>query len=498
MIYKTVKTCSARTCVRILFFIGAWLLLWLSYGDVLYQIQEQSLWIFASPKTFETLLMPSDILTYVSRFILTLFAIPWLGTLFMAVILSVTELLTDSLLRLKPSLMGVSYIPSIAMMCVLYSADYRIYCYHENAIYIEIILLAFIIIALMALTRLAISGKRTCDTGTIPVKKLSITVIAITVALVCADMYGARDRNFKTLATLKHLCEDGKWSKMARIAEKVENPNRPVAAYHAIAIAQLGQVGDRLFRIHHDYDNQPSNEWEQKIENGGFTFVPDITFYCGLTQPAYHMSMEQMIICGHYKHYLKVMIKATVLNKEKDVAEKLLQIVEKAPFEGKFVKRMRNLNANPNLIASDPEFAPVVELIPKYDSFEQVFGKPLFLAFYSKLSNGTDRALDLSLASCLYKKSVQEFVNKCGVLAQRNIIPKYFQEALVMICQMNNPQALQQFNISHDVYSNVTAFYELLRQHRNDIDNGKAALRKQFGDTYMYYNTFENLPKNKK
>lgn len=481
--------------MRIAFFIGTWLLLWLSYGDVLHQMQEQSLWIFATAETFETLLMPSDILTYVSRAVLSLFAIPCIGALVIAVILSVMEILADSAIRPKQSLMAVTYIPSVAMMVVLYSADYRIYCYFENAIYIGIILVTFLVVAFLALVRLAISGKHRRSGGEISLKEFALTIAAVAVALFCADLYGARDGNFKTLATLKHLSEQGKWSKMARIAEKVDTPNRPVAAYHAIAIAQLGQVGDRLFRIHHDYLAKPKNQWEQKIENGGLTFLPDINFYTGLTQPAYHCAMEQMIMCGHYKCYLKTMIMAAVLNRDAKVAEKLLGILDRAPFEGKFVRKLRNLNANPELIKSDPQFAPVIELMPEYDSFEQAFERPLFMTYYTKLSSGSDRALDLSLAASLYQKKVPEFASRCGALAERNIIPRYFQEALVMICQMNNPEALQMFNISHDIYSEVTEFNHVLSQHRTDSDKGKAAMRERFEGTYMYYNMFENIPK---
>lgn len=485
---------KAKNITRLTFFIAVWLILWLVYGDVLFVLQDNSLWIFASPSEFKTLLLPSDILTYISRFLLTFFAVKWLGSLVVALFLSIIEVMTDYILRVK--FLVVSYIPSLILLCILFSTDYDLYYENENSLFFKILLITTLVILVIMLVTLLIRGRR--KDGNIITYKDSLMNLGILGVLLCFSViYAIRDTEFMRMASIKYYANNQNWSKVAKLAEKSKNPTKGVAAYHAIAIAQMGQIGDRLFRISHDFDpiDVNSTNLKKKFLEGGLLYAPYIYLHSGLVQTAYHYSMEEIVMCGSYKSYLKVMTQAALLCREKKLVDKLLDILAKTPFEGDFVKKYRYYNNNPGEIIKDPILASIIELKPVQDTFEQVFETPLYVSYYDLLSGGSDRALDLSLASCLYKKDLNGFASRCGVLMERKIIPRYFQEALVMMCQITNPTVLQQFNISHEIYNSVTDFYNELDQHIRDKDKGKKALKGKFGKTYMYYNTFENKQK---
>ncbi len=495
---RTIRLNDAKLVSRTLFFLLTWFSLWFVYGNVLFQLQENSLWIFATPAEFELLQLPGDYLTYFSRFFLTLFAVKWLGSLFVALILSCIELLSSYIIKVKASLFFISYLPSVFLLLVIFSSEYSLYYEQENSTIIKILLLVFVSVAMLSLAACAIRGKINHKIqAPISLRTFCTNVICIMLSLGASLIYATRDSEFIRIAAIKYYASQQKWSKVARIAEESEKPTKSVAAYHAIALAQMGQIGERLFRITHDFEpvSENSTNLKKKFLDGGLMYAPYIYLHTGLTQTSYHYSMEEIVMSGTYKVHLKVMIQAAVINREKLVADKLLAILSLTPFEGDFVKKYRHFNEHPEDMDKDPILAPIIELKPDQDTFEQVFKTPLYISYYSMLSGGSDRALDLALTSCLYTKDLNGFSSRCGALIDRNILPKHFQEALVMMCQLSDPEALSHFKISRDIYNNVTDFYNELDNHNKDRDKGKAALKKKFGKTYMYYNTFENVSK---
>jgi len=499
IIRSTISFNIAKSISNILFFIAVWFSLWFVYGNVLFQLQENSLWLFIAPSKCESLDLPSDYLTYISRFFLTIFKIKWLGSLFVTLVLYVIQQLTGYIIKIKTKFYFVSYIPSVILLLIIFSCSYDIYFEHEDSTIIKILLLSligFVTISLVVSMFRNIKSER--SKSTITFKTFFANISFIVIFLVSSVLYATRDDEFMRLASIKYNASIQNWKRVARIAEQSKQPTPMVAAYHAASISQLGQIGERLFRISHDYDysyNTSLSSIPLKYYLGaGLLYAPELYLNIGLVQPAYHYSMENMVMSGKYKGYLKVMVVSAILKHETELADKLLEILSRAPFEADFVSKYRFLNENPMAITQDPKLAPIIELVSMDDSFEQAYQQPLFLSYFSNLNDGSERVADISLSSCLYQKDLNGFKSRYSALMSRKNLPRHFQEALVMMYKLSNVEAfLSNFNISLEVFNNVTDFYNELGLHSKDKDRGKSSLKKRFGKTYMYYYTFENL-----
>lgn len=484
-----------KLITRLIFFVICWLFLWLSYGDVLYQLQDQSLWFFASLKEFQQLKINIDIFTYIARFCLTIFYFPILGALVLSIILSLIEFLTDKILRLKPLYYILSYVPSVALLFYICSHDSTIYLGHENSEIFKVLLIALAVFVVIFLVSLFFRQKRDNKLDyqisiTYPVFYLCSFVLSV----FFANLYANRNPEFNTICSLKYYTDQKKWGKVASIAEKSDLSNKNIAGYHVLALAQMGQVGDRLFHVDYDFPIQKSfTKWDD-IVYGSAICNPQLLFYAGLIQPTYHYSFEYFIIYGNFKGYLKMMAKSLVVNQDHILAKRMLDILARVPFEGDFVKKYSGYNQNPDQMKGDPELAPVIDIKQHFEDFEQGFGLPLVVNFYTRLGvkNISQRAQDLALASCLYYKNLQLFAYKCAILMKRNSVPKHFQEAIAMIAAANhNTELLKLYKISPEINANVTNFLTEQARHKNDADKGKSSMS-AFKGTLMYYMAFEN------
>jgi len=494
LLSKSLHQSVYRYSLRFLFFICSWLYLWLMYGDVLFQLQEQSLWFFASPSEFDALKVHIDYFTYFARFCLTIFAIPALGALVLSVILSLIEFLTDCILKLNNTLYILSYIPSIVLMFIICSNDKTLFYGSENSTIFKVLSIVIVVFLFLLLICSIFRNKKYKMVENVKIKHFLFSFSLLLLSIFFVNVYASSDKEFRTIVSLKyytHLC---KWSKVASIAEESNIDSKVVAGYHALALAQLGQIGDRLFNVGYDFPEQKSFAKVDDIMQGSVLCNSDVLFYGGLTQPAYHYAFEYFIIYGNYKGYLKMMAKSLVLNNDVVLADRMLDIIERIPFESDFVKRYRYFNHNQSEMVKDPELAPVLDLKQPNEIFEQGFSKPLISNFYMRASSRgrSPRFQDLSLAACLYYKNLQLFSMKCNVLLKRNMIPKSFQEAVAMIVASNgHTDLLELYKISPKINASVQAFMTEQAKHRNEPDKGKAALS-SFRGTLMYYIFFEN------
>lgn len=488
---------------RVIYFTGIWLLLWLTYGDVLFQMQEYSLWMSVSLKECELLALPSDIFTYVCRLVLTLFAFPCVGALFLAAMLSLSEILTDRIIRLRPGCFAVSYIPSLVSLYMIFRPQYEIYFRYENSTIIKIIFLILLILFILSTVRtLFFNDSR--NTATFKEKTAGPGIIAFNTLLVVASVcilfnYSNRDKDFRQLTEVKYHIAKEEWVKAADAAERIDETTKPTAAFHAIALTKTGMLGDRLFNIHHNYKPLKVVPGSDESKFGEFSlYFPETYLHLGLTVPAYHHAMDYAVRFGLSKFDLKVMVKASIVNGEKAVAEKFLSMLSRVPFEKEFVRRFRYLNENPDAIKDDSELSQIYALhsgVHLSKSCEQFLADPIFVNFYKELDEIPTEALDIVLASNLYLKDINGFLSIIEKTGIENHIPRYYQEVIAIASVLSgNNEILKEYSISPNITASVNRFVNEMQKYSSDRERGADALKGIYGHSYMYYNVFEKGP----
>jgi len=480
---------------RALFFVISWLFLWLTYGDVLFELQEHSCWLMASPKELETLRIPMDHFTYIARACLTIFAIPCLGAMVLALVLSFAEYVTDRIFAPKRALMLLTYVPSVALLVYFCTNDMTLLYSHENSTIFKVVIITIIVLLFAWAVGSFFKHSSAAKEGNVSPRYLLWNVAALLAVFACVYLYSESDKEFRTTIAVKYYTEKGKWSKVVSVAEKSGITTRIIAGHRAAALSQLGQIGDRLFKFSYDYPHFKSTGRIDNVRYTNETSAPYMLFYGGLLQPAYHYALEQYVVYGNYKWALKLVAKSLVLKRDTVLAEKVLGLLDRMPFEGGFVKKLRKYNSNPELMQKDPEFAAVLDLKHIHENFEQGLAQPLAVNYFMSISakNESQRFQDLALVACLYCKNLNIFANKCSAIRSRNYTPKHFQEAIAFISATSgNTNILSMYKVSPEINAMVKNFLTEQSSHRNDPDKGKAAMASKYWGTFLYYYFFEN------
>ena len=281
------------------------------------------------------------------------------------------------------------------------------------------------------------------------------------------------------------------WQGIIDDALAARRPTRTIAAYHAIALVQTGQLLERLFQLPYDYPSDlPSNLYDN---DEGFNYIPDCNFYAGLVNSSYRSCMEKTVQGGPSLFTLKRMAVCAIMNGEKALAQKYLHIIGRTPFEQAFVERYAPMAEKPELADADPELATVRGLAPVERRFEQEYRPVAFLGYNIGVLRGTNATLTTSMAAALYSKDLANVVLRAGYLRGVRSLPAVVRQALALAA-FRDPSVLDRFpEVDELTRSQVAAFLKAAVPYKDNFAEMAKALRKEWLGTYMYYYYCGNL-----
>ena len=483
--------------------IGLWLFLYIFYGDTLRVAQQRSFFVFDSVAMFYWLCQPLGWLYVTGRFLLLSCYWPVCGALLLSLMLTLAARLLDYALGLKGWWKVVAYAAPFAYIAFLFYRGLNLMYLREVSWTMNWPLLALVLCALLAGVKKIVRRKAKAD----DIKSAPLTkgVLAVWAALWigCAAVAMTYAENDRLTCSMECKMMDQEWDAMAELAKKASHPSRTVAAYHALALNQNGQMATELLNIPYQYKNAHLSRNNGSFDGGLDYIVVDCNFYAGLTRSAYHEAMEQNVLEGPSIQRIKRMVQCAVADRENALAEKYLAILKKAPFEGDFVERYTAMLQDYNMVLQDPEMASVIELQPVHDSFEQVYREPLFLGYNLELQEAKSiRGLNNSLYACLYTKDMQAFGARIITMIQNGImLPKMFEEAIV-VQNIKNLSVLKQIKLSPYILQEMKDFMSEcfnkedmnLKMEKTEMQKMKAKKFKKYLGTYQYYYYFQNVP----
>ncbi len=304
----------------------------------------------------------------------------------------------------------------------------------------------------------------------------------------------------------------GDWEGLVDDGLSARRPSRAVAAYYAIGSLRQGQLLQQLFAIPYDFPDAGLDKKEGGEEYG--LFLADCNFHAGLINASYRNAMDQVVMNGPSLYYLKRMAVCAIMNGEKALANKYLDIIGKVPFEGTFVEKYRPLANDETLVLSDPDLQSVARLRPQESRFEQQYRTPAFLGYNVGLLSGTDETLVTAIAACLYSKDIRQAMNYIRFYAQKHngVMPVYVEQAVTILAN-TNPGVAQEYQAVVQKHTGslrafLTAATPLIKERQAE-SAGKSqeeqqrikaaynvkmreALKDDWMGTYFYYYYCEN------
>ena len=490
---KSLTFPGAANLPYILGFILLWIFCAAIYGDVFVRAEQDSFFTFDPLPMQYVVSQPLGYAFWAARFLLLAYKSAWLGGLLLALIFTATALLADSAFSTPWRMRGISFLLPIAVLVFFVYRGTNIYHKNEPGIIFLLPIAVLAATALIAGIAYLVRLQAKKDKGQEEKPRTLFSPGIVTLVASSILLYGCSlhfNENEILTARLHNLADEGKWEEIIEEALSARRPTRAVAAYYAIALVQTNQLLEKIFDLPFDYPEARLDKIEGNSEYS--LFLPDANFHAGLTLPAFHAGQELVVMNGPRLHKLKRMAISAILNKEPELAKKLLHVIEQTPFEDNFVEKYRPMITDSTLIAADPELARVLKLAPMENKFEQNYRTPAFLGYNMGLRSGSDPTLITSIAACLYTKDLDNMLMRTSILRNKQHLPPCVQQAIV-IASLKREGLLQQYpEISPYVQETVKSFIMEAKPYAKDKPLLREKMKEKWLGTYMYYYYCEN------
>ena len=486
-----------------LMFVALWMWAALYYGYVFRICREYSFWVPDAEQMSFVLDNSYGTLWYVGRMFLQLFRYPWLGGLFLALLLSLGSWLFGYCLRLPSRFRFVQYLPALSYVGVVTYHGLDLFFEAETGRILGIPLVVFVVLGIWALIIRSFSKKKfpslVCapadETRSTSLVQLGVLLVGLAGAVVFNEWHRPYVRVITELMTRQYAQD---WQGIQEVARaNAEQSNRPMAAYYAMALVHTDQIASRLYDIRLDYDTLHVHGMDHYANNANAIYVPEGSYHAGLIQTCYHNCMEQMVMTGPTVRLLELMTKCALMKTEWELAEKYLRILKDVPFEKDFCKKYGAMVRNIGALNSDVEMARLRLTEPMRDSFESQYQYPTFMGYNLALSEGRSmNALNNSLAVCLYTKLMPDFMMRLGPIKGSTPLENFADG--IIVCA-NKQAGLEKEFVGLDYrIPRFSSFMNEVNQYMSDRPKYAKELFPRYKGYYPYYYFFGNLKATKK
>lgn len=465
------------------------------YGSVFYLSQQTSFFAWSETLMRFLLQQPLGWLYAAGRLLLTTFHYPFLGGLVLALLLSAGAWLVQKIFALKGWGRIIPALLPFAFLAYFVALDYSINYHRETSVLMAVPFAADVVLAIVyAIKRLVVRGQKGNREG----HKLGPVVgsLAVVIAFASLTIFSLVYRDsLRRTCTMMCRLEQSDYEGMIDIALGAKRPSRSVAAYHAVALAQTGQLETRVFEIPYNYSPMRVREMDGRYSDGVPVYSLDADFYAGFPNEAYANSMENMVKTGPQLFFLKRLARSAMINGEKRLCWKYLQIIDRNPFEHEFVEKFKGHIGNMQAVRNSPEYKHVYDKMPVHDQFSQIYRKPLFMGYNVSLMEGRSlESLNASLVALLYTKDLDGFLMRASLIGNTQM-PEYFQQAVVLK-SLSDGRVMERFPAIDRTrqMAMLRTFVGMAKPYlKSNQEEGRKLLKDGWTDYYPYYMYFENL-----
>lgn len=482
--------------LKIVFFLIFLVFCTFFYGDVFVRAQQEA---FVCPDADAMNVMLRSTfghLAWAGRYMLVVYKSVWIGGLVMTLLLMGISCLVESIFGLKDKWRGLSYVPSLLILFCFVYRGLNIFYQSEPAWIMLIPVLTLLILLLLRLVQMVFGKKQAAaanaenGTSALPVRKQWGTLLSLALSAALYLFAWFYQQNVIIASQQQLAYQEQDWDTLVEKAMSARRPTRIIAAYNAIGALRTDQLIEQMFAIVYDYPNPHLRTG--KLNEEYPLLQADCDLETGLVQVAYHYYLEYMVLNGPSTYNLKNLAICSILQGEKELAQKYLTILSKVPFEGRFVERYSAMLENPKLIDEDAHLAAIKELAPREDKFEQQYRQPAFLGYNLGLNSAPDKAIFTTVAACLYSKDLLQLVPRLGIMKQKGVQLSGIVLQAICCMSVKNPDILKQYPEAQMEMNNFQQFLTESKPYIKDKDQLRKVLKENWLGTYYYYYYAEN------
>ena len=309
-----------------------------------------------------------------------------------------------------------------------------------------------------------------------------------------------KDANFHRELQMSVCVDHADWQGVLDIAyQSDDEPTRMMVMSKNLAVFKLGQAGNQLYNYREGAKAPASDVPVRMVQTGGKI----IYLHYGVVNFCYRWCMEDGVEYGWKVEYLKDMLRSAIVNGEKVMAQKYIDLLGHTRYYGEWAAHYKQLIAKDENLKEDPELGPVLRVMnyPSTVASDRSFMETFLLTHLSSIRNDDPVCTDLALMASMQMKDIDTFWRAFFPYAQTHEgepMPRHYQEAAYMYGQLEKKVDTSRMPFDKSIVENYQQFMQFAQQCQGmDELQMREAFYPRFGNTFFYnYYLFHNLQTN--
>ena len=311
--------------------------------------------------------------------------------------------------------------------------------------------------------------------------------------------YWYKDENFHHEVKMQHLIDQTNWEGVLQeAATQQDEPTRAIVMMRNLALTRLGRQGNDMYQYLNGSKayNAPFPMRLMMVCGSLIYYQYGMLNYCN--RLCTELGVEFDWRAEHYKY----LIRCALLNGEKELAQKYINILKNTMYFDEWAKKAENLLNNPQLIAKDFEMEPITHMLHYSDKLSGDNGYvERFLMNQLAKSDYSDDPIfqEQSLLASLWVKDPELFFRHFSVYLSKHPdgpIPMAYQEAAYIFGMIMELPNLDKLPISQGVRDRFEQFYQAFSQFEGmNAEDVRERGDLPYTNTFFYdYHLMTNLP----
>lgn len=295
------------------------------------------------------------------------------------------------------------------------------------------------------------------------------------------------DKNYINEMRMVRYASNDDWKEVLQMAEINKRPTSTMVFLKNIALMHEGGLLDRSFKLSNDAENiyNPDTLHVTLLDIAS----PLVYYNYGMINEAIRLSFENAIQAGFSPFYLKMLSRCALAKGDEKLVERYTTILHQRPFYANWQPSA----VNPMVCELQKCYSDELTGVENSDSY-LVNGISLWYESDSKLAS--EQALFYAMMRCDSRRfwpALRKFVK----LHMDDQFPLHAMEAYILYMDKAPEEKRMMLPVEKSVYERYKRFWAVLETKAKPgmtIEKVGEEMRKDFGDTYWWYNIFGRKP----
>jgi hypothetical protein len=298
------------------------------------------------------------------------------------------------------------------------------------------------------------------------------------------------DKNLRLGLEINQFTREGRWDDVIYTARQCTAVNPLLFHQINLALFQSGSLLDKLFSFPQFFGTSGllmDFNWRSNSP----VKTSDLNWKLGLINGSLHWAHEALELKGPTPEILKRLGMAYMIKGDHKAAKRFFLNLKNVPFYEKTADDLIRLNDAPSELAKDNDVQHIRSSMLAKDYIHLNTVSSFELELLLKRNPNNKMAFEYLIAYYLLTGNLNGIANYFPAFGffKYPQIPRYVQEALLIIASLNSNFDQNQLNslvqpITRERFLN---YQQILNKYKGSISGAKPELQVQFADTYWYY-----------